>query len=356
MTSVLLVGDIDSIHMRRVASALASRELRVAVAAFEGPDLDGISSHRLGSLPVEADRRYLLGVPRLAQVMRRTRPDVVNAHYLTSYGVMAALAMRLAFPLLTRPPLVQTVWGDDLLVTPEKSVLHRSLARLALRWAAMVTGDSDDLAAAAHRLAPATPWQKIVFGPPEALLHAPAVKERLIISARHLLPEMRVGLIVKAFAELRRRFPDEVASWRLIVAGSGPEEEELATAVSVNGGAVEMAGKVSHDELAALLLRASVQVSIPRSDATSATLLEGLAAGALPVVNDLPANREWVDPSVGIVVPRDPTPDDLVGALRTAITSEPSIKSLRQRVVGVTWESQVDILADLFDRLAAEAR
>jgi glycosyltransferase involved in cell wall biosynthesis len=116
-----------------------------------------------------------------------------------------------------------------------------------------------------------------------------------------------------------------------------------------------MVGRVSHQELAALLLRASVQVSIPRSDATSATLLEGLAAGALPVVNDLPANREWVDPNIGAIVPRNPAVHELAGALRAAVSSEPQVGSLRRRVAGVTWERQVDIMAELFDRLAAEA-
>lgn len=356
MTRVLLVGDAASVHLRRLAASLAAAGCDLSIAGFEGAPLDGIPIHRLGSLPLGADRRYLLAIPRLARLLRRHRPDVVNAHYLTSYGVMTALALRLAFPVGPRPPLVQTVWGDDLLVTPRRSGLHLGLAAVALRSAAMITGDSGDLADAARLLAPAVPRTTVVFGPPRALLDAPLAKERLIVSARQLLPDMRVGLIVQAFLAARRRYPSELDGWRLVVAGSGPDAASLRAIAAEEPDLVEIVGTLAHDQLGTLLLKSSVQASIPISDATSATLLEGLAAGSLPVVNDLPANREWVDADIGVIVPRDPTVDELAAALRKAVTSESMTRELRNRVVHVTWESQVELMAGLLDRLATKDR
>jgi glycosyltransferase involved in cell wall biosynthesis len=37
-----------------------------------------------------------------------------------------------------------------------------------------------------------------------------------------------------------------------------------------------------------------VFVSVPDSDGTSVSLLEAMGAGCLPVLSDVPANREWV--------------------------------------------------------------
>jgi glycosyltransferase involved in cell wall biosynthesis len=356
MTRVLLVGDAASVHLRRLATSLAAAGCAVRIAGFEGALLDGIPIHRLGRLPLGADRRYLLAIPRLAALLRRHRPDVINAHYLTSYGLMGALALRLAFPVGPRPPLVQTVWGDDLLVTPRRSELHRRLAAVALRSAAMVTGDSADLADATRSLAPAVPWTTVVFGPPRALLDAPLAKEHLIISARQLVPDMRVGLIIRAFLAAKARCAGKLDGWRLVVAGSGPEDASLRAIAAKEPDVVEIVGGLAHDGLGALLLRSSVQVSIPVSDATSATLLEGLAAGSLPVVNDLPANREWVDADTGVIVSRDPTVDELAAALRQAVASEPMTSELRSRVAHVTWESQVELMTGLLDRLAGRAR
>ena len=39
-------------------------------------------------------------------------------------------------------------------------------------------------------------------------------------------------------------------------------------------------------------------MSLPRSDATSVSLLEAMACGCLPVVSNLPANREWISDGV----------------------------------------------------------
>jgi glycosyltransferase involved in cell wall biosynthesis len=35
--------------------------------------------------------------------------------------------------------------------------------------------------------------------------------------------------------------------------------------------------------------------SLPESDATSVSLLEAMAYGCVPIVSDIPANREWIE-------------------------------------------------------------
>jgi glycosyltransferase involved in cell wall biosynthesis len=41
--------------------------------------------------------------------------------------------------------------------------------------------------------------------------------------------------------------------------------------------------------------KSKIWVSIPESDATSISLLEAMSLGCIPVVVDLPANREWIE-------------------------------------------------------------
>jgi glycosyltransferase involved in cell wall biosynthesis len=350
---LLLVGDAASVHVRRLATALRERDLGVEIAGFEGPELDSVPIHRLGGLPVAADRRYLFAVPGLARTLRARRPRVVNAHYLTSHGVMSALAMRLAFPFADAPPLVQSTWGDDLLVTPNRSMLHRRLAAFALRSAAMVTGDSVDLEAAARHLNPRLAWRALIFGPPAHLLTAQAERQKLILSARQLIPEMRVDLILEAFR--KASVSPALEGWRLVVAGAGPEEETLKRRAAEMAN-VDFVGMLSQGHLHELMLRSSVAVSVPMSDATSATLLETLAARIVPVVNDLPANREWVDETVGEVVPRHPTADDLGDAMVRAASRRVEPGLLSERVARATWESQVDEFAAALRRLAESGR
>jgi glycosyltransferase involved in cell wall biosynthesis len=326
----LLVGDGSSVHIRRLATALADRNIETHVACFEGMPIAGIGWHRLGTLPSHADRRYPLAVPRLIQLISRLQPEVVNAHYLTSYGLMAALT---PYPGI----LVQTVWGSDLLVTVRESFFRRHLAALALRRAGRATGDAAILEDKARELAPNIQWHRFVFGPDARLLELDLPRANVIVSARSLIPEMRVGLAARGFAQAQLR------DWRLVVAGAGSEEIP-------SGHGIEVIGALPQSHLHRLMAASRALVSVPRSDATSAVVLEGLAVGLLPIVNDLPANREWLDDRSAVFVPRDPSVEQMAAAFRRAVEMDVNFARQRARVRSVTWDTQVDDLVEMARR------
>jgi glycosyltransferase involved in cell wall biosynthesis len=219
------------------------------------------------------------------------------------------------------------------------------MAGFALRQAQLVTGDSEDLRSEALALAPQVPFHRFVFGPPSSLLIQPRNTDRVVISARRLDPDTRVPLIIKAFRRAHELDPASMRGWRLVVAGTGTDEAQVRAAAGGDE-RVKLVGPLQQDELFRHFGTAAVSVSIPVSDATSAALLEAMAAGALPIVNDLPANREWVDASVGIIVARDPSVLELARAIVAAVTSPPAIAKIRSRVQGVTWEREIALFAE----------
>ena len=346
ITDVMLVGDLASPHVRRLATALRDHGLTIAVACFEGDPIPGIETHRLGSRPVHHDRRYAAAVFPLARLLRRRRPGVVHAHYLSSYGLLAALAIRLAHPIGRRPALVQTTWGSDLLVTARTSFIRRFLATIALRSADLMTGDSADLEAAARRLAPRARFHRFVFGPAVDRFEIARQPDRVVLSGRRLDPDMRVHLVIAAFKSATSRDPG-MDGWRLVVAGDGTQAAELRRSAA-DDSSIEFVGYLDAAALGAQLARGAVFVSVPVSDATSAFVLEAMAAGVVPVVNDLPANREWVDASIGEIVPADPTVEDLAAAIARAARRTIAPESVRSRVRAVAWDAEVGRLVGLY--------
>ena len=91
---------------------------------------------------------------------------------------------------------------------------------------------------------------------------------------------------------------------------------------------IHFLGGVSDKEMLASLHRASVYVSLSRSDGTSISLLEALACGLFPVLSDIPQHREWIDPKLqnGLLVPLD-RPKELAKALERALMD----RTLRER-------------------------
>lgn len=345
---VLVVGDVDSVHVHRLVTGLKDRAgLEVRTAGFSERTVARSPSIKLGwGRTPPADMQFLLAVPRLAQVLRRTRPAVVNAHYVSSYGLMTALAMRLAFPLGARPALVQTAWGTDLLVTARASRSHSLLARLALHEADLVTGDSLDLADVVRDIAPGVRFERFVFGPPASLLSTPRLDEPIILSSRRLDPDTRIPTIVDGFRRARSLAPETLDGWRLVIAGDGSIRSDIERSVAGDS-SIELVGQLDQANLARLLVRSSAVVSIPVSDATSAALLEAMAAGVVPIVNDLPANQEWVDDGVGVILGRDPTPDELAAGMIDVVERGRTLDrdQVRHRVGGVTWERELDRMA-----------
>ncbi|HKQ19694.1 MAG TPA: glycosyltransferase, partial [Candidatus Eisenbacteria bacterium] len=121
---------------------------------------------------------------------------------------------------------------------------------------------------------------------------------------RRLDPLYRPETFLEALARLRAK---QVA-FTATMAGDGaarPAVEERARALGVRD-AIRFVGWVGDAELKALLSSHDVYVSLSRSDSTSQSLLEAMAAGLVSVVSDIEGNREWVTHRrEGYLVPGD---------------------------------------------------
>ncbi len=323
---VCLIGNPDSIHVQRWARHFAQKGFDMSLLSYYQPRVkfDGNPSVHFIRAREPSARRPLQrtkdtmnrfpGMLRLVTAARleaagfyrelkRINPDVVHAHYISDYGFLAALA--------GRHPLVVTAWGSDLLIDPRMSAITRRLVRWVLSRADLVTYNSEQLGQAAQAMgAPPERLLQVVLGVGEEMLDAlrtttvaPADREPMILSQRSLERSVyNVDVLIKAMPEVLKRVP----AARLVLGGEGALQgqlEDLARRLDV-AAAIDFAGTATWPGgLAERLGRAAVYVSVPSSEGTSVTLLEAMAAGAFPVVSDLPSNREWVTDEGGAVVP-----------------------------------------------------
>jgi glycosyltransferase involved in cell wall biosynthesis len=114
---------------------------------------------------------------------------------------------------------------------------------------------------------------------------------------------------------------------------------------------VRFYGRISPRDVHEVLRASRLFVNVPASDATSAVMLESLAVGCIPVVNELPAYAEWIDRAIGEVVSRDPTVAELSDAISRAARREIDPSQIRDRVRMVTWDRQVKNMIESYGRL-----
>ncbi len=301
---VVLFGDGESPHLLKWARALAprvelhvasSRGLAPALAALVAPERTLLLGH--ATKFAGGNAALLKTLPRLVRWLRGVDADWINAHYLTSHGTLAWLARKAG----VRARLAASAWGSDILVAPRSNALLRMVTSRVLRDAAVCTSDSAHMAQRMRELG-AREVMTFPFGL-DALPTAPAAKEPGLFFANRGLEDIYDPHRVLAL------FAGVAAAWldaRLVVANSGSLADALREQAAALGLAerIEFVGRLAAEAQSALYARARWYVSLPRSDSVSVSVLEAMAHGCIPLLSDLPANRELVrDGANGLIVP-----------------------------------------------------
>ncbi len=298
----VLWGDGESPHLLKWARALAA----VGPQVFDGFELWAASSrgfapsfdvlvpqaHRLALQTTPAfaggNAALLRKLPRFVHWLKQVQPAWVHAHYLTSHGTLAWLARRL---FGVHAPIVGSAWGSDILHTPERSAVQRALIRRVLGACTLTTSDSLHMAARMQALG-AGEVMTFPFGLEALPALAGEKSAHLFFANRGLERPYAPQRVLHVFAGIRARWPDA----RLVVANDGAMREQLGALVGEMGltESVQFTGRLDPAAQERRYAQAQWYLSLPTSDSVSVSVLEAMAQGCIPILSDLPANRELV--------------------------------------------------------------
>jgi glycosyltransferase involved in cell wall biosynthesis len=288
---VLHVGP-NSVHVLNFIHALNKRS---SVASFLITDAEISDSEIVAvveNLHTLNPVKILNKVKRIKKTVDQIKPDVIHIHQVNRMGFwIARLAKRLGIPIII------TAWGSDVLLMPKQNKLYKFLVQSTLSKAQIITADAQLMIDEMEKLVPNKKYVWLQYGidPIEG-----KQKERIVYSNRLHKPLYRIDRIVDLFAEFHQSNPE----WRMKIAASGTETAALKDKVNALklSEVVSFVGWLSHEENRLNYESAAIYISIPESDGTSVSLLEAMSAGCIPVVSDLPSNREWIkDGENGIV-------------------------------------------------------
>ncbi len=229
-------------------------------------------------------------LPHIAKIVKQIQPHYIHAHYITSYGFVAAIIKKY---YCHDAKLLLTAWGTDILVTPKKNTAYRCVTRFALDQADLITSDSLFMT---DRIKELTANGKIITFPfgvdtfPDCSISDK--DENVYFSNRALEQNYNINDIIRWF----RKLHESDRKIRLIIANDGSEKENLRNLTKELGltNQVDFVGYLNAVDQGRYYQKAKYYISIPSSDATSVSLLEAMSYGCTPIVSNIPSNREWI--------------------------------------------------------------
>lgn len=314
---ILLLANPASSHTIKWAHSLALAGLDVIIfglnssdskiyASFSNIKIVAFGMDKFVNSGVEGNFRklnYLKALPSLRQTIKEFNPDVVHAHYATSYGLLGALC---GFR-----PFVLSVWGADIFTFPNLSFLHRWLVRFNLSRADKVLSTSHVMALETNKYTSksveVTPFGVNLSQFRPYPVSSPFTPEDIVIGTIKTLEEKYgIEYLIRAFHQVRRR--NEALSLKLMIVGGGSLEKNLQALTEELGitDCTIFTGRVPFDEIPRYhnMLSVNVSVSICNSESFGVAILESSACEKPVVVSNVGGLPEVVEDNVtGIVVP-----------------------------------------------------
>jgi glycosyltransferase involved in cell wall biosynthesis len=287
---------------------------------------------------------------RIRRAVERARPDIVHGLRIP-HEAMAAMA---ACPPAV--PLAVSIWGNDLThEAPASRMGGRATRRVLARTDLLFADCQRDIdLAGAWGLRPTTPTAVLPGG--GGIDFARVAEEhpkltsqlsdllgpdhRVVVNARGRRPYVRNEVLLEALSLLATEMDPRV---RVMFVDSA-HDAALCRAIEHHrlSNKIIVLGKLSPGEVLSLFRRAEVSVSITDQDGTPNSLLEAMAAGAIPVCSDLPSIREWIEPGRNGFLAAFNDPLAVADALRLALglsgAARSAIKTENGRIIATRAE------------------
>ena len=245
---------------------------------------------------------FILNIGTIFRELSRLNPDLIHVHYLSSYGLIAAL-----FP--SRYPKLLSIWGSDINKYYNSSLMGK-LCRWALSKYQMINSPSEDIKK-----------KLIAWGYPENQIatfqygidfsELKMRTEKLpgegvqFLSPRDWAPLYRIEKIIEGFALFAKQ--DSTAVLHLTGRGGVERKAELESKIQDLGlnSRIILHGFMEWHVYVQFLASCDVIVSIPTMDGMPLSLLEANYIGLHPIVSKVPANLEWLKNGVAHFVQGD---------------------------------------------------
>jgi L-malate glycosyltransferase len=369
---ILILGDASNPHIIKWANALYSSSVKIYIFSLREANpksfKNGIeiiiynSVQKFTYLTNAAFSKllYLKSVPRIRKIIKDIRPDIVHAHYASSYGLLGALT--------NFHPMVISVWGGDVIDFPVTSIFHRIIFQFIIRRA-------DRLLTTSHFMADMLKkyYKKNIEITPfgiDITLFTPGIKfplfdeefDAIIGCIKGLEWYYGIEYLIEAFEIVVYKLKDK--KLKLVIVGAGAIEQKILNMIKLKNleNQILLTGKIDYSQIHYYhsLLDIFVAVSVYQ-ESFGVAVIEASACGKPVIISRVGGMIEVVDENLtGYIVPPQNIDELADRIIKLVLDPELRLKmgqAGREKVINeYSLNSSIDKMMKIYNELFKEKK
>jgi glycosyltransferase involved in cell wall biosynthesis len=361
---LLLLSDTFSEHTEKWALGLANKGVLVGLFSFNKASYEWYN-HKNITVFFEPDNKinaestltklsYIKYVSILKKIIKHFNPDILHAHYATSYGLIGALSRFRPFFL--------SVWGSDIYDFPIKSKLHKKVIQYNLSKADVIMSTSHVMKQEILKYTK----KEVVVTPFGVDVNTFSKKENPLKKADTIYIgtikpiEEKYGITTIINAAKLVVEKNKAFNFKFLLIGSSnnidvykSQIEELQLTDYF-----EITGRIPFSKISAYhnLLDIFLNVSIDDSESFGVAAVEAMACEKPVIVTDVGGLKEVVNNGeFGSVIPKN-NPEALANAITEIITNKEKATEIgikaRQHVLNLyNWDNNLELMVNEYNKL-----
>jgi L-malate glycosyltransferase len=312
---LLILADPNSPHTIKWVSSLAEKNFEIylfSLAKYDKKIYKGFENIRvyssgidntITSLPDGSTPKlvYLKSLTDLKRIINNFQPDILHAHYATSYGLLGALS---GFH-----PYFISVWGSDVYSFPAKSFLHKLILKFNLKKADKIFSTSNVMGEELKKYT-SKDISVIPFGIDlnkffPAKVESPFDKKDIVIGTIKALEDIYgIEYLIRAFKWIKNKRPS--LPIKLLIVGKGTKEnvyKNLVKQLNIEQDTV-FTGYVNPEDVNQYQNMINIFVALSLQESFGVSVLEAGACEKPVVVTNIAGFKEIVESEkTGLFVP-----------------------------------------------------
>lgn len=321
---ICYLADINSAHTHKWLNYFKNKGYDIHVISLGNGKYEGVTVHCLditdNVMKKASDKnklRYFKKIKRVKELVNEIKPDILHAHYATSYGLLGALA--------DYHPYIISAWGSDVYDFPIKSPIHKMMLKYNLKKADYIFSTSNVMREETKKYTDkdieVTPFgvdiNRFVPGRVEN-------DEVVIGTIKTLEEKYGIQYLVKAFSIIKERNPH--VKLKLRIGGKGSQEEylkNLCSELKIENDSTFL-GFVKPDDVIKEFQNFDIAVfpSTLDSESFGVAAVEAESCGTPIVVSDVGGLMESTKPGVTSLVAKKASVEDLADKIDILVKDE----------------------------------